>query len=111
MEDGGCDVPPDNLGNLLRDPLLDANLSKAKDVLLIGFVLRIAVVCDLWFDGAVVGAGAFGGRSRSREHVSLIYVDSQLVVVERVADVARQSLHSVGEVFVQLSLDDALDLC
>ena len=74
-EDGVCDAPPDNLGNILRNPLLDADYLEAEDVLPIGFVLRIAVVSDLWFDGAVVGAGTFGGRSRRRNHVSLLDVD------------------------------------
>ena len=74
-EDRVCDVPPDNIGNPLRNPLLDANLRKAEDVLPIGFVLCVAVVRDLWFDGAVVGACTFGGCSRRREHVSLINVE------------------------------------
>ena len=73
-EDGVRDVPPDYLGDPLRDSLLDSDCREAEDVLLIGFVLRVAVVINLWFDGAVVGAGAFGGRSRRREHVSLLDV-------------------------------------
>ena len=75
MEDGVCDAPPENLGNPLRNPLLDADYHEAEDVLPIRFVLRVAVVSDLWFNGAVVGAGAFGGRSRRREHISLLDVD------------------------------------
>ena len=62
-EDGVCDVPPDNLGNPLRDPLLGADCSDAEDVLPIGFVLCVAVVRYLWLDGAFIGAVAFGGRS------------------------------------------------
>ena len=70
-EDGVCDVPPDNLGNPLRDPLRGADYCNAEDVLPIGFVLRVAVVSNLWFDGAGVGAGVFGGRSQRRKHVSV----------------------------------------
>ena len=58
-----CDVPPKNLGDPLCDTLLDSDCREAGEVLLIGFVLCVAVVCDLWIDGAAVGAGAFGGRS------------------------------------------------
>ena len=96
FEDRVCNVPTDDLGDPLRDPLLDADCRKAGDVLSICFVLRVAVVHDLCFDGAVVGAGPFLGRSRHREHVSILDVDIRLVVVERVADVARQSLHSIS---------------
>ena len=110
-DDGVCYVPPDDLGNSLHDPLLDTDCRKAEDVLPIGFVLRVAVVFYLWFGGAIVGVGAFGGHSQRHKHISLIGVDGRLVVVERVADVARQSLHSVSRVFVQLSFEDALDLC
>ena len=63
LEDGVWDVPPDNLGNPLRDPLLGADCSDAEDVLPIGFFLCVAVVRYLWLDGAVIGAVAFGGRS------------------------------------------------
>ena len=96
LEDGFCDVPPDDIGNTLRDRLLDDNYREEEEILQIGFVLRVVVVTDLWFDGAVVSAGAFGGRSRRRENVSLLDVDGQLVVIERVADVTHQSLHYVG---------------
>ena len=72
--DGVRDAPPDYLGDTLRDPLLDADCREAEDVLLIGFVLRVAFVVDLGFDGAVVGADAFGGRSRRCEHVFLLDV-------------------------------------
>ena len=111
LEDGVHDVPPSNLGNLLQNPLLDADCRRVEKVFPIVFVLRVAVVRDLWFEGAVVGAGAFSGCSRRHEHVSLLDVDGRLVVIERVADVDSQSLHSISGVFVQLSLEDALDLC
>ena len=41
-----------------------ADFCEMEDVLPIGYVLRVAVIVNLWFDGAVVGAGAFGGRSQ-----------------------------------------------
>ena len=56
LEDGVCDVLPDNIGNPLCKPLLDANFRNAEDVIPISFVLRIAVVRNLWFDSAVVSA-------------------------------------------------------
>ena len=62
-EDGVCDVPPDDLGNTLCNPLLDADCREAEEVLLIGFVLHVNVVRNLWLDSAVVGAGALGNRS------------------------------------------------
>ena len=62
-EDGFCGVSPDYLGDPLQDTLLDAICREAEDVLLIGFFLRVAVVVDIGFDGAVVGDGAFGGCS------------------------------------------------
>ena len=99
-EDGVCGVPPKNLGNPFRNPLLDANCREAEDVLPIGFVLRVAGVCNLWFDGADVGSGALDGRSRRYKHVSLLDVNGRLVFIERVADVARKSLYSVGGVSV-----------
>ena len=43
-EYGVCDVPPGDIGNPLRDPLLDADCREAEDVPPIGFVLRVAVV-------------------------------------------------------------------
>ena len=55
--------------------------------------------------------GPFGGRSRHREHVSLFDVHSGFGVVYRVTNVACQSLHSIGGVFEQQPLEDALDLC
>ena len=62
LEDGVRDVPPNDLGYPLCDPLLDVDCREAEDVLSIGFVLSVAIVIDLWFDGAFVGAGVFGGR-------------------------------------------------
>ena len=62
-EDGVYDVPPNDIGDLLCNTLLDANCREAEDILPIGLVLRVAVVCNLWIDGAFVGAGALGGRS------------------------------------------------
>ena len=103
-------VSPDDLGYSLRYPLLDTYCREAEDVLPIGFVLRVAIVVNLWLDSAVVGADPFGGRSGRRKHVSLLDVDGRLVVFERVVEVARQSLHSVGGVFEQLPLKDALHL-
>ena len=84
-EDRVCDVPPDNIGNPLRNPLIQSDRREAEDVLPIGFVLRVDVVINIWFDGAVVGAGAFGGRSGRCKHVSLLDVDSGLVFIERVS--------------------------
>ena len=99
-EDGVFDVPPDDLGNPLCDPLLDAYYIKAEDVLPIGFVLRVAVVHNLWLNGAFVGSGALGGRYRRRKNVSLLDVNGRLVFIERVADVARKSLNFVVGVLV-----------
>ena len=76
-------VPPNDLGYPLCDPLLDSDCCKAEEVLPISFVLRVDVV-NLWFSGAVVGAGVFGGRSQRREHVTLLDVDCRLVVIESV---------------------------
>ena len=100
LEDGVYGVPPDDLVNPLRDPLLDADCCEAEDVLPIGFVLRVAVVCDLWLNGAVFVASALIGRSRRFEHVSLLDMNGLLLFVERVADVSCKSLHSVGGVFI-----------
>ena len=104
-------VPPDDLGYSLRDPLLKANCREAEDVLPISFLLRVAIVVNIWINGAFVGAGVFGGRSQRRKHVTLLYVDCRLVVIECVADVARQYLHSVRKVFKQLPFEGALNLC
>ena len=38
-------------------------ISTRRKILSVGFVLGAAVVCDLWIDGAVVGADKIGGRS------------------------------------------------
>ena len=43
--------------------------------------------------------------------MSYLDVDRRHLVIDCVYDGARQSLHSSGGVFKQLSLDDALDLC
>ena len=58
-----CDVLPVNLGDLFCDPVLDADCCKAEGVLLVGFVLGVAVVCDFRLDGAFVGTDEIGGRS------------------------------------------------
>ena len=110
-EDCVCYVPPDDLGYSLRNPLFDFDFSEAEDVLLSCFVLHVDIVVYLRFDGSFIGAGAFGGSYQRCKHISFLYVDCQLVLNERVTDVASQSLHSVGRVFEQLSLEDALDLC
>ena len=111
LEDGVRDVPPDHLGDLLCDSLFDANFREAEDVLPIRFVPCVAVVVDLGVNSAIVGAGSFDGRSRRREHASLLDVQGSFLVVERVANVARQPLHSVVRVFEQMPLEDVLDLC
>ena len=77
-EDWVHDVPPNDLGYSLSNPLLDADCRKAEEVLPIGFFLRISVVIDLWFNDTVVGASAFSGRSRCCEHVSLLDVYGDL---------------------------------
>ena len=51
-----------------------------------------------------------GGRSWCREHVSLLGFDGRFVPIERVADVARESLHSVGWVFEYLPFEYLFDL-
>ena len=103
--------PPGDLGCSLCDPLLDSDCREAEDVLPIGFVLRVADVVNLWFNRAVISAGVFGGRSQRREHVNLLDVDCRLVVIERVADVLRQSIHSLHGVFEQLPFEGALNFC
>ena len=60
---GVCDVLYDYLGDPLCDPFLDANFCEEEDILLIVSVLGVTIVCDLWLDGAVVGADKIGGRS------------------------------------------------
>ena len=92
-------------------PSLTSIAARQKTFFRICFFLRVAVVCNIWFDNAVVSAGAFSGRSRLRKNASLLDVDGQLVVIERVSDVACQSLHSVRGVFLQLSLKYAVNLC
>ena len=109
-EDWICYVPPDDLGCSLHNPLFDSDGHEAEDILTICFVLRVGICVDFWFEGAVFGAGLFGGCSRLCENVLFPDVDCQLLVIERVSNGARQSLYSVGGVFEQLSLEDALDL-
>ena len=61
--DGVRDVSPDYLSDTFRNLLLEADFRKEEDVLPISFVLRVAIVVDIWFDGAIIGADAFGSCS------------------------------------------------
>ena len=79
--------------------------------MLIGFVLGVAVVCNLWIDGVIVGASVLNGRSLRHEHVFLLDVDCGFIFVERVVDVACNFLHSVGRVFIVMPFDVSFDLC
>ena len=62
LEDGVCGVPTNDLGHPLCNPLLDSKCREAEDVLTIGFVLRVTVVCNLLINGAVVGVGTLGSH-------------------------------------------------
>ena len=87
-QDGVCDVVSGDLGHPLYDPFLDADCCEAEDIISVIFVMGIAVVSNVWLDGAVVGADDIGGSSWCREHVSLLDVDRWFVLVEHVTDVA-----------------------
>ena len=52
-----------NLGDPLCNPFLDADFCEAEDVMSVGFLLGVAVGCDLRLDGAGIGADEIGGRS------------------------------------------------
>ena len=63
-QDGVCGVLSGDLGDPLCNTFLYTYFCKAEDVLSVGFVLGVAVVCDLRFDGDFVGADEIGGRYR-----------------------------------------------
>ena len=90
LQGGVRDVLSNNLGDPICNTFLDT-----EDVLSVVFVLGLAV-CDFRFAGAVFGADEISGRSQCCKHVSLFDVDRQLLLVERVTDVARESLQPVG---------------
>ena len=51
-QDGVCDVVSVDLGHPLYDPFLDADCCKAEDIISVIFVMGIAVVSNVWLDGA-----------------------------------------------------------
>ena len=52
-----------NLGDYLCNPFLDSDCCEEEDVLSVGLVLCVDVVCDFRAEGSIVSADKIGGRS------------------------------------------------
>ena len=74
-QDGVGYVFSDDLGDSFCNPFIGTDFCEAEDVISVGFVLGVAVGCDLCFCDAGVSTDSIGRLSSCCNHVSIIDVD------------------------------------